>query len=135
MRGGQFTTTARDEADVELYAQMDADYAKVVAAAEAVASLLPGTEVSDEGGGPCIWFGSRGDNGYGDCAYVLTPTEAAGEPDAWKWKFQTEDVGTPYPSGYYVDANESDLTVESDPVEVAAWIRTQAHQYSSPPLA
>jgi len=131
---GQFTTTPRDEADVALHAELDADYAKVNAASQAVAALLPGAVVSDEGGGPCIWFGSRTDNGYGDCAYALTRGEAGGEPDTHQWKFATEDVGTPYPPGYYVDANESELTIESDPAEVAAWIRTQVAQYGSPPI-
>lgn len=95
----------------------------------AVAAQLEGVEVWDEGGGTTIWFGSRGEPGAtGDHAFIVPDGD-----DAGRWQFQTEDTGSPTPSGHRTEVITSDLTVESDPAVVAAWVREQADTYGSAP--
>ena len=75
--GGQFTTTPRSEPAVDLdpAAAVDGDYeagyARVENATRKVAELLPTNLMTDDGGGPTIFFGSRdaADN-FGDHAFL-----------------------------------------------------------------
>lgn len=50
------------------------------------------------------------------------------------WQFQTENSGERYYSGYFSVSLVSDLTIESDPHAVAAWIRAQMDVHGTPAL-
>jgi hypothetical protein len=98
----------------------------------AVASHLEGVGVWDEGGGTTIWFGSRTAPGAtGDHAFVIA---GHGENEG-RWQFQSDDVGEGTTDGYPTEVAISDLTVESDPKVVAAWVREQADRFGSVPYA
>lgn len=98
----------------------------------AVAAELEGVAVWDEGGGTTIWFGSRTEPGAtGDHAFIVP----AGDGDhGGRWQFQSDDVSDS-PEGYRNEVVTSDLTVESDPKVVAAWVREQAEKFGSVPYS
>ncbi|GEL46594.1 hypothetical protein CHO01_17100 [Cellulomonas hominis] len=94
----------------------------------AVANELEGVAVWDEGGGTTIWFGSRTEPGApGDHAFIVPAGEHEG-----RWQFQSDDFSDS-PEGYRTEVVTSDLTVESDPKVVAAWVREQAEKLGSVP--
>lgn len=144
---GQFTTKARSEPSfvLDLDAQTEAEYeaaeAHLETATRKVADLLPSNAVSWEGDGPSIFFGSRdADDCFGDYAFIRIPADGF-EKDPHldlHWQFQTEDLpqeaqtaGAPYPPASVVS---EELTIDSDPREVAAWIQAQMDRCGTPPL-
>lgn len=114
-----------------------AEYRRWDAATKAVAELLPSNGMDDLGDTPSIFFGSREDDTcFGDVAYLRPPGLAEDEPHLdLHWHFQTEDTGQKYPSGFYSDVQVAEhLDINSDPREVAAWIRQQMEAYGTPAL-
>lgn len=81
------------------------------AACKAVAALLPGTETTDDGGGPYITV-----DGEPVELFVLRPEDAVEPGEAWHWRYQHN--GDPQ-----VIAT-SELTITDHPDDVAAWART-----------
>ena len=82
-----------------------------LAACNAVAALLPGTDVQDDGGGPYITGPASFE------LFVMRPEDAQEPRDAWHWQFQTTE-----PEEQIVAMSET--TILDDPEDVAAWART-----------
>lgn len=141
--GGQFTTKARTEPTftLDMDTQTEADYEAAAARLETltqrVADLLPSNVVAWEGDGPAIYFGAReAHDNFGDYAFVRLPADGFEDTSLdYRWQFSTEDFPEKLESGYH-NAQEvaEHLTVDSDPHEVAAWIREQMDKHGTPAL-
>lgn len=137
---GQFTTRARTEPGFTLDpdAQTEAEYEAAAAHLETmtrrVAELLPTNAVSWEGDGPSIFFGSRdADDNFGDYAFIRIDADGFEDPSLdLRWQFSTEDRSEPFPSGRHSEHEVAEhLTIDSEPQEVAMWIREQMDKHGT----
>lgn len=155
--GDRYTTVVRSDlpADADpaavaawLQEQMDthgtpdtreerSEYERWTQATQRVADLLPSNQIDHDGDAPAIFFGSRqaADN-YGDYAFLRPPGAFTSEPHLdLHWQFATEEFDEPLPSGDFARYEVAEhLTVDSDPHDVAAWIRARMHKHGTPPL-
>lgn len=129
--GGQFAAQARTEPDVTL--TPEAAGSRIESATQAVVDALGVGTAVDDGGGSFIAFDYRHElAGDRDAAYYLDPDEASDPAQGGKWIFHRGDSGEELSNGFYTDDATSDLTLDSDPAEVADWIKSQMHHFGTP---
>lgn len=103
-------------------------------ACQAVAALLPGATTQDDGAGEYIRLDdaeglARPATLNGVLLFVINPAETHTPEDGWHWQYQHVDAEP------MICETSRDLTITSDPKDVAAWARTLMAQPAPTPTA